>query len=132
MIQFTLLKTFLASRIGRYALLLLGLMLAVSSVYVYGYSNGQEALKSSLSKQYAVALEKATKEALEKQKALYEVEIDYLKKQVQIKEASEQSTKVIEKIVKANPKVNDKILKDDEVKAFNDSLLEIRKARTKW
>lgn len=131
MIQFTLLKTFLASRIGRYALLLLGLMLAVSSVYVYGYSNGQEALKSSLSKQYAVALEKATKEALEKQKALYEVEIDYLKKQVQIKEASEQSTKVIEKIVKANPKVNDKILKDDEVKAFNDSLLEIRKARTK-
>ena len=131
MIQFTLLKTFLASRIGRYALLLLGLMLAVSSVYVYGYSNGQEALKSSLSKQYAVALEKATKEALEKQKALYEVEIDYLKKQVQIKEASEQSTKVIEKIVKANPKVNDKILKDDEGKAFNDSLLEIRKARTK-
>lgn len=131
MIQFTLLKTFLTSRIGRYALLFLALVLAVSSIYVYGYSNGQEALKSSLSKQYEAALEKATKEALEKQKALYEVEINYLKKQAQIKEASEQSTRVIEKIVKANPKVNDKILKDDEVKAFNDSLLEIRKARTK-
>lgn len=131
MIYFTFLKTFLTSRIGRYALLFLALLAFLSGIYVYGYHTGQNALKSSLSKQYEKALEKATKEALEKQKALYEVEIDYLKKQAQIKEASEQSTKVIEKIVKSNPKVTDKILKDDEVKAFNDSLLEIRKARTK-
>ena len=131
MIQFTLLKTFFTSRLGMYALLLLALLALICSIYVYGYSAGQEALKSSLSKQYKAALEKATKEALEKQKDLYQVEIDYLKKQAQIKEASEQSTKVIEKIVKANPKVNDKILKPDELKAFNESLLEIRKARTK-
>lgn len=131
MIYFTFLKTFFTSRIGRYALLFLALLAFLSGVYVYGYSAGQEALKSSLSKQYEAALEKATKEALENQKALYEVEVDYLKKQAQIKEASEQSTKVIEKIVKANPKVNDKVLSNDEVKAFNDSLLEIRKARTK-